>query len=397
MREQGAGGGRHRVRLDWRGKLAGVLLGFVAGGAAVNLLADDYRYRGLTAAGAAGAVLATASWLRRLPPRAPLSRNATRFLLLAALPALLLETAGPVAWQPWAVAVAAALTVTAVLIPTDPQTATSLLSGVAMIGGGAAIAAGGISELPWWDTPFWTESMSLTAYTGFGVAFVVGGVSRLTGRDTLSGVAAIGGGVACAAAGGVVWLAEGDTLYGVSLIGGGVAFVVGGVSWLTDSDTLSGVAAMVGGVAFVVNGVALPTGGDPLAWVIAMVYWVVIGAAFVVGGISRLTGRDTLYGVAATGGGVVFAAFGVVWLAEGDTLYGVSWIGGGVAVAFAGVLALNRGGTRDQIGAWWDRVTSDPAELPGTGGPAFGDAARLAPKPRMAGEPVGPAQLRPPT
>ena len=104
MSEQGTGGGRHRVRLDRHGQLAGVLLGFVAGGMAVNLLADDYRYRGLTAAAAAGAVLATASWVRRLPPQAILAKNATRLLLIAALPALLIAAIGPASWQPWAVA-----------------------------------------------------------------------------------------------------------------------------------------------------------------------------------------------------------------------------------------------------------------------------------------------------
>jgi hypothetical protein len=134
MTQQGEDGGRHRVRLDRYGQLAGVLLGFVAGGMAVNLLADDYRYRGLSAAAAAGAVPAIASWLRRLPPQAPLSRNATRLLLLAALPALLLAAAGPVTWRPWAVVAAATLTVTAALIAADLRTAAALLLRVAFVG-----------------------------------------------------------------------------------------------------------------------------------------------------------------------------------------------------------------------------------------------------------------------
>ncbi|MDI6097501.1 hypothetical protein QLQ12_02665 [Actinoplanes sp. NEAU-A12] len=65
-------GGRHRARLDWRGKSAGVLLGFVAGGMTVNQLTDDFGYRGIMIAAMLGAITFTASWLR-VRGRSPVS------------------------------------------------------------------------------------------------------------------------------------------------------------------------------------------------------------------------------------------------------------------------------------------------------------------------------------
>jgi hypothetical protein len=47
-----------------------VLLGFVAGGMIVKQLTDDYGYRAIMIATVLGAILATASWLRHLSPRA---------------------------------------------------------------------------------------------------------------------------------------------------------------------------------------------------------------------------------------------------------------------------------------------------------------------------------------
>jgi hypothetical protein len=315
MTEQDPDGGWHRVRLDRHGQLAGALLGFAVG-MTVNLFTDDFGYPGLTAAVTAAAVLATASYVRRLPPQVPLARYATRLLLLAALPVLLLAAAGPTSWQPWAVAAAAALTITAVLIPTDPEETVSLLSGLAVI--------------------------------GVGVALAVNGVAELTGGHTLLGVARIGGGVALAASG-VAVLTGSIALIGAAAIGGGVALAVSGVAVLTGGRTLFGVAMIGGGVAVAVGGVAM------------------------------LTGSHTLLGVALIGGGVALAVSGVPVLTGGDTLLGVAVIGGGVAGAVCGVVHLHRGDTGDRVRAWWDRVTSDPAQLPGTTGPEPGESAGPVP------------------
>jgi hypothetical protein len=281
MTEQGTDGGRHRVRLDRHGQLAGTLLGFAVG-MTVNLFTDDFGYPGLTAGLTAAAVLATASYVRRLPPQATLARYATQLLLLAALPALLLAAAAPASWQPWAVAAAAALTITAVLIPTDPQKAVSLMFGVALIGGGVAVA-------------------------GLGAAL-------LTSNNILSGVALIGLGVAVAGFGAAV-----------------------------------------------------------------------------------LTSRITLSGVAGIGIGVADAGLGAAaLLTSNNILSGIALIGAGAATVVCSVVLLNLGGAGARVRTWWDRVTSDPAQLPGTTGPELGESAGPVRDSTTAAEPGRPGQGRPP-
>jgi len=189
MTTQGVGG-RHRVRLDWHGKLAGLLLGFVAGGMTVNQLTDDYGYRGIMIATVLGAILAVASWLRRLPSRSALSRHSTRLLLLATLAVALVTLLGPATWHGAAIAAAGALTVTAVLIPTDLTTAAKLLTGSGLVGGGVAAIGGGIVGLV--DG---AVLLGLAVISG-GVALMGYGVAVLVGGDALLGVALIGLGVA---------------------------------------------------------------------------------------------------------------------------------------------------------------------------------------------------------
>ncbi|MER5338671.1 hypothetical protein [Micromonospora sp. NPDC002717] len=58
---------------------SGVFLGW-AGGTGINVPSNDVDYRGVAAAAGVGAVLSAASWLRRLPPRAPLVCYASRAL-----------------------------------------------------------------------------------------------------------------------------------------------------------------------------------------------------------------------------------------------------------------------------------------------------------------------------
>jgi len=101
-----------------------------------NTLAADTGYRGAAATAAVAPVLASSWWLRQLPPRAPLVRIASWVLLtLAGLAALLAITA-PARWQGWATIAAAVLAVTATLTRTRLYKATTLLAGVAGIGGG---------------------------------------------------------------------------------------------------------------------------------------------------------------------------------------------------------------------------------------------------------------------
>ena len=103
-----------------------------------------------------------------------------------------------------------------------------------------------------------------------------------------------------------------------------------------------------------------------------------------------------LSGVAVIGVGVAVDVGGVAMLTGGHTLFGVAMIVVGMAVAVGGVVHLHRGDTGDRVRAWWDRVTSDPAQLPGTTGPEPGESAGPVPDSTMAAEPGRPGQGRPP-
>jgi hypothetical protein len=61
-----------RAWIDVRAQLATVLVS--AAGMSVNLLSDTVGWWGVAAAFVAWAVIAAATWLRRLPSQAPLAR-----------------------------------------------------------------------------------------------------------------------------------------------------------------------------------------------------------------------------------------------------------------------------------------------------------------------------------
>lgn len=352
MAEQGTHGGRHRVRLDRYGRLASVLLGFVAGGMAVNLLADGYRYRGLTAAVAVGAVLATASWLRKLPPRAPLSRHATRLLLIAALLALLLAAAGPVSWGPWAMAAAAALTGIAVLVPTDFQTAASLLAGVTMTVAGVAFVLVGHEVSPVNATP------SSVAVVVAGAGCTVVGVALLAFGDVPVTTTCTVVGTAIAVWGATV-LTTDYIQPGIVATGAGMAIAALGASPSTKGGALTGIVATGVGLAIAALGgwtlVGFLVGGAILA---------VIGMAIAVSGFAVLTGGTIPSGVAVTGMGVTVAVLSYgQWSAGGET-YATAVTGVSAIAVILGVVTLTRGGAGARMRAWWDRMTNDPEELP---------------------------------
>jgi len=108
-----------------------------------NLVSDDVGYRGVAFVLMAGAVIAATTWLRRLPPRAPLARYTPPVLLTLALAPTALALVAPRAWAGPATLAAAALVAVAVLIPTTLETAIRLLLGAAATGLGAAELRGG--------------------------------------------------------------------------------------------------------------------------------------------------------------------------------------------------------------------------------------------------------------
>jgi hypothetical protein len=118
----------------------------------------------------------------------------------------------------------------------------------------------------------------------------------------------------------------------------------------------------------------------------------VIGAGVAVA-VVGVSGGGALSGVAMIGAGVAVVVLGVSLLIGVGTLFGVAVIGGGVAAAAYGGAVLAGGSTGRRARAWWDRVTSDPAELPDAGGPQpDGDAG---PAQDPASDQPGLGQARP--
>jgi len=155
----------------------------------VNTLSNDFGYRGAATAAAVAAILISTNWLRQLPSGAPLSRIVPWTLLGGAVLAAVVATVNP-RWEGTATVVATVLTTSAVLIPTELDTAVELLSGVAGIGAGVAFIGLGVAHLRDGDV------LAGVALIGCGVAVIGLGVARLRGGDVLAGVALIGGGIA---------------------------------------------------------------------------------------------------------------------------------------------------------------------------------------------------------
>lgn len=163
-----------RAKLDWRGRLASVLLGTAGGGALINVLSNDYRWRLVAVTFGLGAIVAVASWLRRRPG-APIIRWGIKALLMAALAATVVGVVGPTMVVPWATGAASALTVGAALIPADRGNAMQLLSASTTIGMGTVIGTVGVFAL--------LADIALAGVFGVGVGtgLIALGVSMLSG------------------------------------------------------------------------------------------------------------------------------------------------------------------------------------------------------------------------
>jgi hypothetical protein len=288
------------------------LLG-LAGGMGVSVVSTDVGYRGV----AAGAALAAGSWLYQLPPRAALRRQASRFLLGAALAAAVVAgiPQTPLPWFGYATAAAVLLIATAVLIPADTDQATVLLAGAAIIGVGiwgigvgiAVLAGGGI--------------LNGTAVIGLAVAIINFGIALLRGGRTLFGATALGLGLVFVGAGVVALLRGGRTLIGATVLGGGIASIGLGSITLRSGDILIGAAGIVVGLELVVFGIALLRPG----------------------------GGRTLFGATALGGGIWSIGLGSIILRGGDTLLGATYIGSGIALTGAVGNMLVKAGTVGRI------------------------------------------------
>jgi hypothetical protein len=224
----------------------------------VNVLSNDVGYRGVAAAVAAGAVLTATSWLRRLPPRAPLVRYVVRILLVLCLAGAVVAAIGPTSWAAPLTLTTAALTAAAVLISNDAGAARTLLFGLALIGAGVALVGLAVRL----DLVRGDALAGITG-VGAGMALIGLGVTVLVGDRVLFEMARVGTGVALVG-GGFAASTEGDGMIGAALIGLGVGVVVYGVAKWNESDAPAVVALIGGGVALIVGGVGASVMGSAL-------------------------------------------------------------------------------------------------------------------------------------
>nr|MDQ3765704.1 hypothetical protein [Actinomycetota bacterium] len=168
-----------RQRLPPRLRLAGYVLGVATGLGVNELSADGVGYRGVAVTAAVVAILVSTQWLRQLPSRAPLIRIVLWVLLGGAVLATVVAVVSP-GWEGPATIAAAALTTSAVLIPTDLHRTATLLAGVAVIGVGVALIGVGVAVLREGDV------LAGVAVIGVGVAVIGVGVAVLREGDVLA-------------------------------------------------------------------------------------------------------------------------------------------------------------------------------------------------------------------
>ena len=112
-------------RSGWRGTLYLVLIG-AAGGMAINDFSNTMGFPGLAGDLAIAGVLAATIWLRKLPPKAPLARQALWLFLTPAAAAALVAALSTGRVAGILAALAVILTAGAVLLATDLEAAVEL-------------------------------------------------------------------------------------------------------------------------------------------------------------------------------------------------------------------------------------------------------------------------------
>jgi hypothetical protein len=225
--------GRHPAPAHaWLGKLATYIASF-AGGMAVNDVSGTVGYPGLAGAVALSGVVTAAVWIRGLDPHARLARYAPPIFLLLAGCAAGIAAFSSGSTVSYCTGTAVVLTVGAVLIANELDSAATLLIGGGTIAVGVAIIAVGIAYIS-------------NAKTLLGAAFIAGGtrlvtigLTRIADRKQLVRVPGRRQSVAR-------WVMP---IFGVALIASGAVFIGYGA-------VLAGVGAIAAGVGSIARGVA---------------------------------------------------------------------------------------------------------------------------------------------
>lgn len=330
--------------MDWRGRFAGTLLG-AAGGMSINVLSNDVGYRGAAVVAVAGGVLTAASWLRRLPPRAPLVRYTVRVLLVLSLAGAVISGVGPEDWSAPIIITIVALTTVAASAYSDLKTIRTLLFGVALVGLGAIFMGSGFS-LVISDIRFFGVS-----YIVAGVAVISLGIATLLGAGIGRPVAGISTAVAVIILG-AAKLTHYQQLSGLLFISLGVIALGPGIAILSKVQVVRAISYIVGGSWGTLTGVTVLVVGFPVS---AGITCITAGIAVIGLGIATLFDWNGLRTLTFIVLGMASIFYGYICLVENSLPYAVIYGGVGVAA----VLGRTDRGKRLQL--WLASLTKDPA------------------------------------
>ena len=168
----GEASSHHRPARAWLGRLSTCIASF-AGGMAVNDVSGALGYHGLAGAVALSGVVTAAAWIRGLDPRARLPRYAPRLFLVPAGCAAAIAAFSSGSTLSILTALAAVLTVGAVLVAKELESAVRLLLGVALIALVAAPIAFGAALIAHREALVWVALIAL------GAALIAGGAALI--------------------------------------------------------------------------------------------------------------------------------------------------------------------------------------------------------------------------
>lgn len=306
----------------WLGRLSTFIASF-AGGMAIGDVGGTLGYHGLAGAVALSGVLTAAVWVRGLDRSMRLALYAPSLLLVPAGCAALVAAFSTGPTVSILTALAAVLTVSAVLVTRELEYAALLLIGAAFIAFGAVeIAFGAAIVIHYGVHGVLDEATSIIHH---GVHGVLNGEASIIHHGVLGGVPYIGGGIGDIAVGAVSIYGSREEAVMLSIVLGiwitllGLAAVLGG-------EVLFGVTLIVSGAGLIASRSALIAGGTGtialMAGAIARrsvligVTLIVSGAALIPYGAWAIANRSLLPGAAA-----------LIALGAGIIAYGAATIG----------------------------------------------------------------------
>lgn len=315
---EGQTGSGHRPARTWLGRLATYIASF-AGGMAANDLSGTLGYPGLAGAISFLGVVTAALWIRKLDPCAPLARYAPRLFLVPAGCAAVIAAFMSGSAVSILTFFAALLTVGAVLLARELESAGRQLAGAGIIAFGAAGTSFGTARIVGHNVQGGAGVLAL------GIALVVAGAAIIAGRAVLGGSVLITIGALVILAGTTV-IGSDEGLTGAAGMALGAAVAIFGIAFMTRRSRLAGAGIIAFGMALILFGTVHINSQDMLG--IALITG---GAAGIVGGAALMATRDKLAGMAFAAFGAALIVFGTADIVNHDPIGGASLVAGGTA------------------------------------------------------------------